>query len=180
MGLNYESLDERVRQFMVEEIEFDTSKKKLYLSPRLNELGTKKYLELFKIAALKHDDNWLANELRRLGCFKLFVEKKKPSGGFSTAKVPVNAPETLAEGEFNRFYIRGLCRAAIEDGIPELEICRGKEVDQPRPESEAIIGKMVIAEDLLKDLRISIGVEPVLSVPKGPNSGLTVRLPHPP
>ena len=24
-------------------------------------------------------------------------------------KVPVTAPQTLAEGEFNRFYIRGVC-----------------------------------------------------------------------
>jgi hypothetical protein len=28
-------------------------------------------------------------------------------------RVPVNAPGILAEGEFNRFYLRGLCLAAI-------------------------------------------------------------------
>ena len=177
MGLIYERLDERTREFMLNEIEFDMTKKNLYISKRLNETGRDKYLELLKSAAQKHDDNWFANELRRLGCIKPFVEKQKPSGGFATVKVPINAPETLAEGEFNRFYIRGLCRAAIEDGILELEICRGKEVSQPRLGSEARIGRMVLAEKLLEDLRISPGVEPALGVPSGPNSGLTARLP---
>jgi hypothetical protein len=177
MGLIYEHLDERIREFMIKEIEFDITKKNLYISKRLNDTGRDKYQELLKSAAQMHDDNWLANELRSSGCFKAFVEKEKPSGGSTTAKVPVNAPETLAEGEFNRFYIRGLCRAAIEDSIPELEICRGKEVSQPRPESEASIGKTVRAEKLLEDLRKSVGVEPALGVPSGPNSGLTARLP---
>jgi hypothetical protein len=177
MGLNYEYLDERTREFMLIEIELDAAKKNLYFSKRFNENGREKYLELLKKAAQKQDDNWLGNELRRLGCFKAFVEKKTPSGGSTKVKVPVNAAETLAEGEFNRFYIRGLCRVAIEDGILELEICRGKEVSQPRIESEARIGKMVPAEKLLEDLRKSPGVEPALGVPSGPNSGLTTRLP---
>ena len=29
------------------------------------------------------------------------------SGKIKVAKVPVTAPETLAEGEFNRYYVRG-------------------------------------------------------------------------
>ncbi|WP_286859256.1 hypothetical protein [Methanosaeta sp. UBA356] len=177
MGLNYESLDERTREFMLREIEFDIAKGNLYLSKRFNENGLDKYLELLKSAAQKQDDNWLGNELRRLGCFKAFIEKKTPSGGSTKIKVPVNAAETFAEGEFNRFYIRGLCRVAIEDGILELEICRGKEVSRPRIESEARIGKTVPAEKLLEDLRKYPGVEPALGVPSGPNSGLTARLP---
>ncbi len=177
MGLIYENLNERTRAFMLNEIELDVIKKNLYISKRFNEIGREKYLELLKSAAQKHDDNWLANELRRLGCIKAFIERKMASGDITTVKVPVNAAETFAEGEFNRFYIRGLCRAAIEDGILELEICRGKEVKQPRPESLARIGKMVPAGKLLEDLRVSPGVEPALGVPSGPNSGLTARLP---
>lgn len=95
----------------------------------------------------------------------------------STAKVPVTAPDTLAEGEFNRFYVRGLCLRAIEKGIPEMEVYRGKPVRQPRPESKAMIGKRISAQILLEDLRQSPGVEPALGLPPGPNSGLTVRLP---
>ncbi len=97
--------------------------------------------------------------------------KEKP------VRVPITAPDTLAEGEFNRFFVRGLCVKAIEDGIPEVEVYRGKQVNQPRPQSEAMIGKRISAKRLLDDLRVSQGVEPALGLPPGPNSGLTVRLP---
>lgn len=41
-------------------------------------------------------------------------------------KVPVTAPETLSEGEFNRFYARGLCRVAISLGIAAVQVYRAK------------------------------------------------------
>ncbi|BBI63173.1 hypothetical protein HSBAA_44790 [Vreelandella sulfidaeris] len=42
-------------------------------------------------------------------------ERKKPKGGTTIAKIPVTANETLAEGEFNRFYARGFCQRAIKE-----------------------------------------------------------------
>ena len=93
------------------------------------------------------------------------------------AKVPANAADTLAEGEFNRFYCRGLC-ARVSGSTPgEVEIYRGRESSQPRRESEALIGRRLEATSVLRDLRSSVGVEPALGVPPGPNSGLTLRIP---
>jgi hypothetical protein len=85
----------------------------------------------------------------------------------------------LAEGEFNRFYARGLCARALSEGISEVIVYRGKRVMQPRQESEAMIGKRISAKDLLEDLRKSEskGVEPALGIPSGPNSGITICLP---
>jgi hypothetical protein len=42
--------------------------------------------------------------------------------------VPVTAADTLAEGEFNRFYLRGLCRRASAANMAEIEVYRAKEV----------------------------------------------------
>ncbi len=83
----------------------------------------------------------------------------------------------MAEGEFNRFYVRGLCRRAIEDGIQQLIIYRAKAVMTPRPGSEEKIGTSVDSAAILADLRTTIGVEPALGMPPGPNSGLTLKLP---
>ena len=84
----------------------------------------------------------------------------------------------LAEGEFNRFYIRGLCLRAIELGIGEVAVYRAKYVESPRPESDYLIGQRLPAASLLEDLRIHSGEEePYLKVPGGPNSGLSVHLP---
>ncbi len=177
MALIYENLDARTRQFMLKEVELDISRGSLYISPRLNQQGLESYPSLLKEAIQSRDDAWLAGELRRLGYMNTTEKRNKKNGSFSIAQVPVNAPDTLAEGEFNRFYVRGLCARAMEDSIPEVEVYRGKQVNQPRPESEAMIGKRISAKRLLEDLRMSPGVEPALGLPPGPNSGLTVRLP---
>lgn len=175
MGISYESLDDKVRKCMIEELELDLSSGKLYISPRLTDEGARIWPDLLREAFLKHDDDWLASQLRFRRLMRQTEQRKTPKGGFTTAQVPRTAPETLAEGEFNRFYARGLCRHVIETGGTEVEVYRGKEVRSPRPESEAMIGQRLSAQALLEDLRASQGVEPALGLPPGPNSGLTVR-----
>jgi len=132
MGLNYVNLDDQTRKFMLEEFERDIRNGTLYMSPRLNEAGILKWGSILKQAIENQNDDWLAGKIREENCMKSHEEKRKPSGGFKTAKIPVTAPDTLAEGEFNRFYARGLCARAIDNGIKEVVIYRGKEVQQPR------------------------------------------------
>jgi hypothetical protein len=178
MGIDYENLDERTREFMIKELDLDVSNKKLYVSPRLNSVGKTIWENVLREAIQNHNDDWLAEQLLNKGCMKTHEERRTRSGGMTMAKVPVTARETLAEGEFNRFYARGLCARALEDGIPEVEVYRGKQVKNPRPTSQAMIGKKIDAKTLLEDLRTSQGVEPALKLPPGPNSGLTIRLPN--
>ena len=178
MGINYENLDKRTREFMIKELELDVSNRKLYMSARLNSVGRANWENALKEAIQSYNDDWLADQLRNKGYMETYEVKRTPSGGTTTARIPATAIETLAEGEFNRFYARGLCARAIEDGIPNVEVYRGKQVQQPRPVSQAMIGKKIAAKDLLEDLRKSQGVEPALKIPPGPNSGLTIRLPH--
>jgi hypothetical protein len=103
-------------------------------------------------------------------------QRRKPKGGYTTAVVPVAAADTLAEGEFNRFYARGLCRRTQVESDSELKVRRAKEVENPRPQSEALIGSTMDPEKLLLDLRQSIGVEPALGLSPGPNSGLSMKI----
>ncbi len=176
MALHYENLDESTRSFMLSEVDSDLSNGNLYMSPRLNGLGERNYVSLLKEAIKHYNDTWLAQQLRSQGYMKDYEQRRKRGGGFTNAKVPVNAPDTLSEGEFNRYYVRGLCIRAIEEGVNQVEVYRGKSVSQPRPESEALLGRKLSVEALLEDLRKSKGVEPALGLPPGPNSGLTVRM----
>lgn len=176
MALRLENLDERTRKFMLEELELDVANRTLYISPRLNQSGEMQYENLLRESIKCGDDSSLADSLRTN--MKLTEQRQKPKGGITIAKVSITAADTLAEGEFNRFYARGICRRAIEDGIQEVEVYRAKQVRNPRPESEAMIGKMIETKALLEDLRTHSGVEPALGLPAGPNSGLSVRLPR--
>ncbi len=175
--LQLANLDERTRQYMLEEVEFDSTRGKTYISPRLSSRGQADWLGLLREGFLSGNDTTLAAQLRLAGRLKRRETRQSKRGKVVSAAVPETAAETLAEGEFNRYYIRGLCRRAIDEGIPNLIIYRAKRVESPRPESQARIGKSIDPQGLLSDLRANIGVDPALGVPAGPNSGLSVRLP---
>jgi hypothetical protein len=176
MGLRYDSLDHRTREFMAREFAMDVRDKRLYLSPRLTSRGVSDWPQLLQEALQTHDDLWLASELRARQLLNSTEQRRKQKGGVTAVQVPVTAADTLAEGEFNRFYARGVCARATEDGVAAVEVYRGKTVENPRATSEALIGRHMSAQALLQDLRVSQGVEPALHVPPGPNSGLTIRL----
>lgn len=175
MALILKNLNERTRKEMLSEVEMDIKNGVLYISERLNIHGKEFYPALLIESIKNGDDSTLANALRK-GLFNPTYQRKNPKGGFTNAKMPVNAPESLAEGEFNRFYIRALCKIVIETGEGRLKVYRARLSQHPRPESERKIGYEVDAIQLLNDLRNNVGTETYFGVPNGPMSGLSVEL----
>ncbi len=173
--MNLENLDSRIRQLMLDAIAHDEEKRALYMSPRLNAAGQQQYAALLKETAAGGDAPALAQQLRVRGCIAESETRNLKGGRISIAKIPVTAADTLAEGEFNRFYLRALCLAAIEDGT-EVEAYRARHSDNPRLESQAVIGKAFDPTTLLADLRANTGVDTCFGLPPGPNSGLSGRL----
>lgn len=176
MGFHFGNLDQRTRQFMLDEFDQDLKDNTLYISPRLNDRGRTEYPNLLREAINTGNDVTLASSIAAAGLLNP-TEQRNTRTGVTTAKVPVTAAETLAEGEFNRFYARGLCRRAAVEGVKELVVYRAKQVANPRPESQAKIGTRLDAQALLQDLRTHPGVDTALGLPAGPNSGLSVKLP---
>lgn len=180
MGLHYENLDAETRALMLEELELDVLSKNLLQSAWLSAQGQSDWAQLMRVAIQAGDDNSLAAALQSHGRLNQTAERRKPKGGFTTYRVPVTAAGLIAEGEFNRYYVRGVCRRVLDSDGPdaEIEIYRGKAVSVPRPESQSKIGQRFSASAVLADLRGSVGLEPTLGLPPGPNSGLTAKLPR--
>jgi hypothetical protein len=169
MGLQYLNLDSVTRELMAAEIDRDIAAGTLYISENLNQQGIVLYPRLLKEAASAGTDVSLAIEIR-----PLLNSHEKPrklkSGGFT--KPPImrsNAHEMLAEGEFNRFYIRAICLRALQSNATTIEIYRAKNVEHPRTESIAKIGTRIDAQSVLNDLRARPGVDTALGLPPGPN-----------
>lgn len=178
MGLHYDHLSDDTRRYMLEEIELDEKNGTSYLSKRLHEAGCERWPTILRDAAASGTDDSLATAIRRDDCLRTHMPRaKRGGGGYTMVAVPVNAPETLAEGEFNRFYIRALCRYALEKGISHLIGYRARYSENPRSSSEAAVGASFDPEALLEDLRSSQGDETQLKMPGGPNSGISLRLP---
>lgn len=177
MSLTLINLDERTRSLMLKEVESDDERGELYISSRLSKHGQQDYPHLLEEAVAKYDAAWLADMLRAGNRMNVAEQRRKPKGGYTVAKVPASAPETLAEGEFNRFYIRALCRRAKEDNITELIIYLAKDVSSVRPEAEKLVGTAVGVDVLFNNVITAAGVDAALGLPPGRNSGLSVRLP---
>lgn len=173
MALQYSDLDDNVRRHMRHELEQDCGNNRLYISLRLTSACAQAWLAMMREAIDRYDDAWLAAELRDGDCMRRYERRR--GANYATARVPVTGPEQLAEGEFNRYYMRGLCAEVLAAGGNLVEVYRGKRVAKPRPDSETLVGQRLPAQQLLEDLRNAPGSTPALGLPPGPNSGLTVK-----
>lgn len=173
MPLSYANLDDSTRKEMIIELDDDIRGASIYLSPRLNVAGQHRWAALLLEAIRDHDDGWLAGRLRSESLMQA-EETSSRNGKPYRKAVPANAPETLAQAEFNRLYVRGVCRRALAAGRKSVVVYRARESEIPRPDSESMVGINLDSQALLDDLRQSKGKAPSL-LPQV-NSGLSVRL----
>lgn len=177
--MDLRNLDEQTRAAMLGEVERDVSSGVLYLSPRLSPRGAADYPDLLREAVVSGNVHTLAARLSTDGRLLTQETARHPRGGPDIIKkVPVTAAQTMAEGEFNRFYARGVCLRALADDGPAatVTIYRARESANPRSASVALVGTAPSAAHLLEDLRSHIGIDTALGLPPGPNSGLSVHL----
>ncbi|SEA14191.1 hypothetical protein SAMN05192529_10912 [Arachidicoccus rhizosphaerae] len=166
---NFFNLGKNVRSVMLSEINDDIKAGRIFISERLNDAGKEKYAA-FLIEAVTNSDEEAFEALLDLATYfhPTTLRQGKP------IKMPSNASTILCQSEFNRYYIRAVCVHALANNINEVEIYRARVSSWARPESEAKIGKKISAQNLLDDLRSSIGTAPTL-LPEV-NSGLSVRI----
>lgn len=115
MSFRFENLDARTRELMLEEVEHDVQLGSLYMSKRLSPIGQLTYLPALRDAIRNGNEQTLAHAILMGGMLDS-RELSHRKGNVFWKDVPVDAHLTLAEGEFNRFYLRALCRRAQEEG----------------------------------------------------------------
>ncbi|MCK9582618.1 MAG: hypothetical protein M0Q46_03210 [Endomicrobiales bacterium] len=170
---DYRLMDERTRALMLEEIDLAQQQKQVYFSTRFNEIGNQNWLGWLQTAAKQYDEHWLAFQIEAAGAMRDFEDRAKPKGGYTTAHIPNIACETLADGQFNRFYMAAICRRTLEDKRNTVTIYRAKQRGEPRPESRQLEGEARDAATLLNELR-TISTSFRCDLLK-PNSGLSIE-----
>ncbi len=168
MALTYRDLTPSVRRKMVEE--FDRDGQNYYRSKRLTGDGSTRWPELLRAALESGSDESLAEQLRSQGLLQANESTKKTS----TKAVPWDAADTLSEGQFNHYYIRALCREAIEHGENEVMVYRAKAVGEEREQSRRLIGRSLPCQAVLAALQANPGIGDYEGLPGGANSTITV------
>lgn len=173
IDFNLVHLDVVTRGYMLAELDSDLETETLAYSRDFNDNGRGQYPAVMRIALTDGHIDTLGAAL--LPAF--FNPTRTDKNGKVTQLNLADSAAKFAGGEFNRFYLRGLCLRADAEGIKELIVYRAKASAVPRPESEAMIGRRLSTLDLLADLRANKGFGTYLGVPMGPHSGLSARFP---
>lgn len=176
--LELRDLDERTRALMQVEVDYDLAHHQLYLSPLLSAQGQRDYLGLLRTAIATGTPGWLAENLRYRRRLMRTMPRYKPTGSYVVSRRPVTAAERLAEDEFNRYYIRAICRRALEDRIDFLVVYQARPAVNPDPESAPAGETILSPKALLDEVRAHPGESIYLQMPAGLNPGLSVQLPH--
>lgn len=176
MPLQYLDLDPTTRRHALAEFEGDREAGRFFPSERLRPTAIAEYEGLLHEALRFYDDHWL--EERVGGLLVDFESRQTPSGAQTTARVPATAARMLAEGDYNRYYMRGVALRAIEEGRGVVEVYRARLSLEPREESAEIEGRRLPATDVLDYLRGASTADSAAEAGRlgRPNSGLSVRL----
>jgi hypothetical protein len=141
MPLHYENLDPTTRRFALDELEHDVANGTFHVSDRIRPTAMSEYQRLLRESILYYDDLWLEEHASDL--LVDFEMRKTRAGGQTTAKVPTMAARMLAEGDFNRYYMRAIARRAIDEDRHVVEVYRARLSLEPRRESAELEGRLV-------------------------------------
>lgn len=166
----FKNLDNTTRLFMLESIAEAEETGRIYKSRRFNppeQENFKKWLVLLKKAAEKYDEVWLTNQLKDLRLLK-----KQETAHRRNRRI--NGELTLAEGQFNQYYMLGLCKRAKSEDISQLQIYRARESKSSRATSNKLINTYMSVTDIEIDLN---DTEFALRKLGRVDSGISVKLP---
>ncbi len=174
MAFQFHELTSAVRRMMLDELYDDMAQGRIIYSRRLRPETEREWDALLEEAIQERNEAWLAFQLTRADILKSHEERHLANGTVVEAKVPWTAAQTLAEGEFNRYYARAICRLAKERGLTYVEVYRAKPVLTPRRRSQRFVGTLFHADTLYLDLRAHQEGSGALGL-LSPNSGLSIR-----
>jgi hypothetical protein len=161
---------------MLAELDADVEAESLYRSPQLSEAGLCHYHRLLRHAIESGSEASFAATLAALGAVRPPSRWQHPKE-VGPAQALADATFRLAEREFHRFYIRGLCCRALEQGINLLVIYRARPTDEGHRPADSMIGLRIDVRSLLEDLRGAFRSLPPHGLPQCRDPGLSVRFP---
>jgi len=171
MSMKFEELDEKTREYMFEECkkEQDTNP---YISKLLSPQGIHEFPALIRLAIVFGNEVTLFNGLNK----KELWQPLKIVGLRLVKNIP--AAKRLALTEFNTWYVRGLAKRLLDEGVKECEIYRAESpTDSPGRCSQyerRIIPVRLIYDGHRAKYWPTIDQER-FSIPYGPNCHHTIR-----
>ena len=178
MKANFEELDKETREFMLEEFETEQNSGNPFTGHLLSDTGRELFPELIKKAIVSEDEEFLVISLSRQEYWK---EKQEYTRDGITREKRINfnqAAERLGFSEFNTWYVRGLARKLITEGVKKCQIYRAKKAKGEPGECSKHEGQIVDVKIIYKGHRAKYWPkknDSAFSIPAQPGCHHTIR-----
>src|ERR1041384_2735234 len=152
MPMNYEELDDRTREYMHSEFEKEqggNSNRSKALLPQ----GWLAFLDLMREAIRSGNEISLANALAQVSFWEI-EELYTREGITRSRKRNISQSATrLAITEFSTWYVRGLSRKLLDEGIDKCQVYRGEQPKWEPGECAEHEGRIILVQTIYDNHR---------------------------
>jgi len=182
MGMSFEELDDATRRCMIEEFESEELGGRPYRGKDLSTAGLAVFPDLMREAMAKGDDDSLFASMAVASYWKP-TETYVLKGVARERKVNIGqAAERLARSEFNTWYVRGLCRRLMDEGVEQCQSYRAALPKWEPADCSSHEGQVFLVADIYRGHRARYWPEPgdpnAFSIPFQPGCHHTIRRLH--
>ncbi len=163
MTLIKKELDTIRRDFMIKEVKADIKENSLGHNLRLNHSGNHEWPELLLNAVTEGDEMSLAETMRNRQCMRVYDAVSKDSG-IQLQRVTDDQYIDFTRNEFNRIYLRGICREALDTGCNCIVL------------KDDSFEKQYNSSELLQHLKSNVELEDIIGIHKNEHRSFRVEL----
>lgn len=166
----FEELDEVTRRWMLAEFRLEQCRRDLppYRPKRASPAGMRVFADGMESALAGGDETDLAAALTDPELWRI----PDPCSQDDAARIARHYADRFAFAEFNTWYVRGLSRRLLEEGVPFCEVYRAAPSYRPRGECRPLEGRRLAVAEVYAAHRARYhpAADPdAFSVPFGPN-----------
>ncbi len=172
MSMRFEELDETTRQYMLDEFEVEEASGNSFRSAVLSAVGLNAFPDLMRAAIQTGNEEMLTVALLDSALWRTLNARG--------ARVNVQqSASQLALTEFNTWYVRGLCKRLMAEGIEQCQIYRAEMPKfEIRTECSCMEDQKFSVEIIYRGHRAKYWPtrnSGALSIPSGPSCHHTIR-----
>jgi hypothetical protein len=172
MAMHYDELDERTRAIMLAEFEAEESGANPYRSKALSAIGQKVFPQLMRDAILHGTEVLLAGALADPNFWEPLETYIRDGVVRERRRNIQQASERLATTEFSTWYVRGLSKRLMDEGVVNCQVYRGAQPKWEPGECSDHEGRIIDVKTIYNNHRARYWPEPgneaAFCVPFGP------------
>ena len=177
--MNYEELDARTREYMLSELEKEEASGRPYRSKALTIEGIKAFPGLMRQAIKSGSEVSLCQALEVVNYWNPDEEYTR-NGITRTRRRNIHqSAERLSLTEFSTWYVRGLAKRLLDEGVSKCQVYRGAQPKWEPGECSIHEGLIVSVQEIFNNHRARYWPEPgnmnAFSIPFGPGCHHIIR-----